>query len=130
MEYSVDQDSNRTLTIALYVLYIVAIFSAGILALVALVINYIKRDSVQGSIFESHFTWQIRTFWWYLIWNIIAFIPFFFLFFTGNNPDLFAGTALGATAFCLIVVAVSWVWIVYRAIRGIIAVNDNKPMYQ
>ena len=130
MEYSVDKDSNRTLTIALYVLYIVAIFSAGILALVALVINYIKRDSVQGSIFESHFTWQIRTFWWYLIWNIIAFIPFFFLFFTGNNPDLFAGTALGATAFCLIVVAVSWVWIVYRAIRGIIAVNDNKPMYQ
>ncbi len=130
MEYSVDQDSNRTLTIALYVLYIVAIFSAGILALVALVINYIKRDSVQGSIFESHFTWQIRTFWWYLIWNIIAFIPFFFLFFTGNNPDLFAGTALGATAFCLIVVAVSWVWIVYRAIRGIIAVNDNKAMYQ
>ena len=40
MNYSVDKDSNRTLTIALYILYIVAIFSAGILAIVALVINY------------------------------------------------------------------------------------------
>ena len=130
MEYSVDQDSNRTLTIALYVLYIVAIFTAGILALVALVINYIKRDSVQGSIFFFFFTWQIRTFWCYLIWNVIAFVPFLFLFFTGNNPDLFAGTALGASAFCIFVVGASWVWIVYRAVRGIITVNDNKPMYQ
>ena len=62
MTYSIDKDSNRTLTIALYILYIVAIFSAGILAIVALIINYIKRDAVKGSIFESHFTWQIRSF--------------------------------------------------------------------
>ena len=48
MTYSIDKDSNRTLTIALYILYIVAIFSAGILAIVALIINYIKRDAVKG----------------------------------------------------------------------------------
>ena len=36
--------------------------------------GYIKRDDVRGSIFESHFTWQIRSFWWYLFWNIIAFV--------------------------------------------------------
>ncbi len=46
----------------LYVLYIVAIFSAGILAVIALIINYLKRSDVQGSIFASHFTWQIRSF--------------------------------------------------------------------
>ena len=85
MNYSVDQDPNRSLTFILYILYIVAIFSAGILAIIALVINYVKRGSVRGSIFESHFTWQIRTFWWYLIWNVIAFVPFIFLFFTGEN---------------------------------------------
>lgn len=130
MNYSIDQDSNRTLTIILYVLYIVAIFSAGILAIVALVINYIKRDAVKGSIFESHFTWQIRSFWWYLVWNIIAFIPFGFLFFTGENPDAFVGVAFGASAFCVAIIALSWVWIVYRAILGLIRVNDNKPMYQ
>ena len=128
MSYSIDKDTNRTLTFILYVLYIVAIFSAGILALVALVINYIKLDAVKGSIFESHFRFQIRTFWWYLIWNIIAIIPFFFLFFTQQNSDLFAGVALGATTFCLAVIALSWVWIVYRAIKGIIRLNDNLPI--
>lgn len=130
MNYSIDQDSNRTLTFILYVLYIVAIFSAGLLAIVALVINYIKRNDVRGSIFESHFTWQIRTFWWYLFWNILAFVPFIFLFFTGDNIDLFAGVALIATTFCLLVVGISWIWIVYRAIRGIIRLNDNQAMYQ
>jgi uncharacterized membrane protein len=125
MTYSIDKDPNRTLTFILYVLYIVAIFSAGILAVVALVINYLKLDAVKGSIFESHFRFQIRTFWWYLIWNVIAFIPFFFLFFTQNNANLFAGVALGATTFCIAVIALSWVWIVYRAIKGIIRLNDN-----
>lgn len=130
MNYSVDQDSNRTLTLVLYVLYIIAIFSAGLLAVIALVINYIKRDDVRGSIFESHFTWQIRSFWWYLFWNIIAFVPFIFLFFTGEDVNAFAGVAIGATTFCLVVVGVSWIWIVYRAIAGIIRLNDNQPMYR
>lgn len=130
MNYSIDQDSNRTLTLVLYVLYIIAIFSAGLLAVIALVINYIKRDDVRGSIFESHFTWQIRSFWWYLFWNIIACVPFIFLFFTGENVNAFAGVAIGATTFCLVVVGVSWIWIVYRAIAGIIRLNDNQPMYR
>lgn len=129
MNYSVDQDPNRTLTLILYVLYIIAIFTGGLLAIVALIINYVKRRDVQGSIFESHFKWQIRTFWWYLAWNIIAFIPFLFLFFTGDNPNVFAGVALSAVTFAFAVVFVAWVWIVYRAIRGLIALNDNKPMY-
>ena len=130
MNYSVDQDPNRSLTFILYILYIVAIFSAGILAIIALVINYVKRGAVRGSIFESHFTWQIRTFWWYLIWNVIAFVPFIFLFFTGENATTFAGVALGASTFCVSVIGFSWVWIVYRAIKGIIRLNDNQPMYQ
>jgi hypothetical protein len=43
MNYSVDQDPNRTLTLVLYVLYIIAIFSGGLLAIIALIINYVKR---------------------------------------------------------------------------------------
>lgn len=129
MNLSVDQSTNKSLTFILYALYIIAIASAGILAVIALIINYVKMDSVRGTIFESHFKWQIRTFWWYLIWNIIAFVPFFFLFFTGENIDLFTGVALGASIFCMAVIFLSWVWIVYRAIRGIITLNDNQPMY-
>ena len=130
MNDSMTHDPNRTLTLVLYVLYIIAIFSAGLLAIIALIINYVKRDAVQGSIFASHFTWQIRTFWWYLIWNMIAFIPFFFLFFTGDNVNAFAGVAVTATIFAGAVIFAAWVWIVYRAIRGLIALNDNQPMYQ
>lgn len=130
MNYNVDQDPNRFLAIILYVLYILGIFSAGILAIIALIINYAKRDAVRGSIFESHFTWQIRTFWWYLIWNILAFVPFIFLFFTGQNSSAFAGVALGSTTFCLAVIGLSWIWIVYRAIKGLLRVNDNRPMYE
>ena len=129
MNYEIDKDPNRSLTLVLYILYIIAIFSAGLLAVIALIINYIKRSSVKGTIFESHFTWQIRTFWWYLIWNVIAFVPFIFLFYTGQNPELFAGVALGASAFCIVVVGLAWVWIVYRALRGIITLNDNRAMY-
>ena len=128
MNTPIDQDSNRSLTLVLYVLYIIAIFTGGLLALIALIINYVKLNDVRGSIFESHFLWQIRSFWWYLFWNVIAFVPFFFLFFTGNSPDLFAGVALGSTIFCISVMALSWIWIVYRAIRGIITLNDNQPI--
>lgn len=133
MNYSVEQYSNQTskhsLTLILYILYIIAIFSAGILAIIALIINYIKRQDMQGTLYESHFTWQIRTFWWYLIWNIIAFIPFIFLFFTGDNVNLFASVAFSSTIFCLAVVGLSWLWIVYRAIAGMIKLNDNRAMY-
>ena len=59
MNYAVDKDPNRTLTLILYVLYIIAIFSGGLLAVIALIINYVKMGSVRGSIFESHFSWQI-----------------------------------------------------------------------
>ena len=128
MNNDVDPNNSKSLTLILYILYIVAIFSGGIFAIVALVINYVKLDSVRGTIFESHFRWQIRTFWWYLIWTLLAFVPYFFLFFTMNNANAFAGVAVGATIFCVAVLFISWVWIVYRAIRGIITLNDNQPV--
>ncbi|TCM70984.1 putative membrane protein [Acinetobacter calcoaceticus] len=123
------QDQFKSLTLILYVLYIVAIFSAGILAVIALIINYVKLDAVQGSLYASHFKWQIRTFWWYLIWNVIAWIPFIFLFFTTDHPSAFVGVALGGMVFCIGLMTVSWIWIVYRAIRGMLALSENKPMY-
>lgn len=128
MNNYVDPNNSKSLTLILYVLYIIAIFSAGILAIIALIINYVKLDSVRGTIFESHFRWQIRTFWWYLIWTILAFVPFLFLFFTVDNANAFAGVAVGSTIFCASVLFISWVWIVYRAIRGIIALNDNQAL--
>lgn len=57
-----DTNNSKSLTFILYILYMLAIFSAGILAVIALIINYVKLDSVRGTIYESHFKWQIRTF--------------------------------------------------------------------
>ncbi|MCU4487783.1 hypothetical protein KTI26_01015 [Acinetobacter ursingii] len=48
----------------------------------------------------------------------------------GDNDNLFAGVALSASTFCVVVIGAAWIWIVYRAIRGLIALNDNKAMYQ
>ena len=70
MSYAIKKKANRTLTYILYIFYIVACFTGGVLAIVAVVLNYIKRKDVQGTILESHFKWQIRTFWWYLFWNL------------------------------------------------------------
>ena len=123
-----DSNNSKSLTFILYILYMIAIFSAGILAVIALIINYVKLDSVRGTIYESHFTWQIRTFWWYLIWNILAFVPFFFLFMTLDNPNAFAGVAFAGTTFCVAVIFISWIWIVYRAVRGLIVLNEDKPV--
>lgn len=126
----IDKDPNRLLTLILYVLYIVSIFTGGLLAIIALIVNYVKRKDVQGSIFESHFTWQIRTFWWYLFWNIIAFLPFIGLMIADpQNNNTFANATLAATMVCLTIIVVAWIWIVYRAIRGLIRLNDNLPMY-
>ena len=123
-----DSNNSKSLTFILYILYMIAIFSAGILAVIALIINYVKLDSVRGTIYESHFKWQIRTFWWYLIWNILAFVPFFFLFMTLYNPNAFAGVAFAGTTFCVAVIFISWIWIVYRAVRGLIVLNEDKPV--
>ena len=123
-----DSNNSKSLTFILYILYMIAIFSAGILAVIALIINYVKLDSVRGTIYESHFKWQIRTFWWYLIWNILAFVPFFFLFMTLDNPNAFAGVAFAGTTFCVAVIFFFFFWIVYRAVRGLIVLNEDKPV--
>ncbi len=123
------QSSNYNLTLMLYILYVIAIFSAGILGIIALIINYIKRKDVEGTLFESHFTWQIRTFWWYIFWNIMSVVPLMFLLFSNPQLDTLALNALVLVALFMIMIACLWIWIVYRAIRGIIYLNENKPMY-
>ena len=120
--------SQKTLTVVLYAMYIAAIFSAGIFAVIALIINYVKRDDVKGTIFESHFTWQIQTVWKYLIWNFVGILPFSLLFLVQNNDQLFGGVAFLGSVFLVIVVIISWLWLIYRAIKGLIKLNENKPI--
>ena len=64
-------ESLKQLTLITYVLYAASLF-VGITGIVAIVINYVKRDDVRGTLYESHFTWQIRTFWWGLLWGVVG----------------------------------------------------------
>ena len=108
--------------------FILLPFYGRLLAIIALIINYVKRSDVQGSIFASHFTWQIRTFWWYLAWNIIAFCRLFSCSSRVKIP-IYLQVLLSHRLCSVWVLSAAWIWIVYRAIH-LIALNDNRPMYQ
>ena len=98
----------KTLTTVIYALYAVSLF-VGITAIVAIVLNYIKRDEAQGTWLESHFTWQIRTFWWGLLWSVIGAITWIIM--------------VG-----WLVWGVAYIWFIYRIAKGWLNLNDNKPM--
>ncbi len=107
----VQPSSDDTLiTKAIYLLYLGS-FVVGITWLIAIVLNYIKRDDVAGTILESHFKYQIRTFWFSVLWGVIGFILTFFV------VGLFV---LWANA----------VWIIYRNIKGLLRLMEKKEMYR
>jgi uncharacterized membrane protein len=87
------------------------LLSMGILSVVALIINYVKRPSSRGTIFESHFTWQIRTFWWTLFWLVVLAVP--------------VALTLGIAYFLFFIPAI---WYLYRMIKGLLYLNDRRPM--
>lgn len=104
-----DLKSEKTLTTIIYALY-AASFITGITAIVAIVMNYVKKDDVAGTFLESHFRWQIRTFWFGLLWVVIG-----------------AATAVFVVGWFVIVA--SSIWMIYRIVKGWMNLNDNKPMY-
>jgi len=101
--------SAKTLTAVIYALY-AGFFIAGISAIVAIVINYVKRDDVTGTWLESHFRWQIRTFWFGLLWLVI-------------------GSLTWIIVIGWFILGFACVWLIYRIAKGWLNLNDNKPMY-
>jgi uncharacterized membrane protein len=101
---------TRTLTIIIYALQAMS-FLVGLTFLVAVIINYIKRDDVRGSWLESHFRWQIRTFWFCLLWGLL-------------------GAFLSAVVIGYFILLANAIWVIYRIAKGWINVVDNKPMYK
>jgi uncharacterized membrane protein len=103
-----DEKSLKTLTMVVYALQALG-FINGITWIVAVIINYVKKDEVRGNWLESHFRWQIRTFWWGLLWGVI-------------------GTALLLVLVGWLVLAAVSIWIIYRIVKGWLYLNDNKPI--
>ena len=96
-------------TILVYALQ-AASFFLGVTFIAAVIINYVKREDVQGTWLASHFLWQIRTFWYGLLWSVIGAIT------------LLIGVGM-------IILAADFIWILYRIIKGWLRLNDKKEMY-
>ena len=101
--------SNKQITTIIYALYAASLF-IGVTCLVAIVMNYVKRDDVAGTFLESHFRWQMRTFWFSLLWTIIGLIAFVIII---------GWFVLGA----------AYMWFIYRIVKGWLRLSENKPMY-
>jgi uncharacterized membrane protein len=92
---------------------IVTAFLTGWPSIIAVIINYVKRSDVRGTFLESHFSWQIRTFWWALLWVVIAGLLFI--------------TIIGIPVAWGIFLVVG-IWVLYRIVRGWLALASGKPM--
>ncbi len=97
---------------------VVGSFVFGIPSIIAVIMNYARRSDVQGTFLESHFRWQIRTFWYAaLIGAIIVFVSFVLMLVLIG----FLTLPLGITLLGL--------WLVYRVARGWLRLRDRRPMY-
>ncbi len=99
----------KLLTAAIYLCQALTFMLAGLPLLVAVALNFIKRNEVQGTWLESHFNWQIKTTWITLAGFAISGLTF----------------GMGFVIFVLISVVV---WLVYRITVGWYALNDDKPI--
>lgn len=95
---------------------VVGSFLTGWPSIIAVVLNYIKRKKVRGTWLESHFRWQIRTFWFGLLWIFLC------------GAFIIATLGIGILFVWLLITLVGF-WFVYRIVRGWVTLGDNRPMY-
>ena len=94
---------------------VVGAFLTGWPSIIAVILNYVKRSEVRGTWLESHFRWQIRTFWFGLLWITLCVL---FIVFTLGIGILIAWLPM----------ALVGLWFIYRIVRGWIALNEGRAM--
>ena len=115
-----------TLTHAIYALHafsaVMGLISAGLIvtafltgwpSIIAVILNYVKRSDVRGTWLDTHFSWQIRTFWYAVLWVVIAAILF---------------VTLIGIPIAYVMWVVTGIWVLYRIIRGWLALLSEKPL--
>jgi uncharacterized membrane protein len=96
---------------------VVGMFLFGWPSIIAVIINYVKRSDVRGTYLDSHFSWQIRTFWWAMLWAIII----------GVIGALLAIVIVGFAIWIIGFFALG-IWAIYRIARGWLRLKDRQPM--
>jgi uncharacterized membrane protein len=92
---------------------VVTAFLTGWPSILAVILNYAKRSAVRGTFLESHFRWQIRTFWFALLWVVVA--------------TILVVTIIGIPL-AWILVLFTGLWVLYRIARGWLALNEGLPI--
>ena len=105
-----DRQGLTTLTHVLYALHTASWFSAGVFSVIAMIVNYVKRPDLPNDFFRSHFRWQSRSFWFTLLWLLLA-LPLWILV----VPGWIAYTGIG-------------LWYLYRYIRGWMSFASGRSM--
>jgi uncharacterized membrane protein len=95
---------------------IVGAFLIGWPSIIAVILNYVKRGEARGTWLDSHFRWQIRTFWFGVLWVALCVL---FVVFTLGIGMIIAWLPL----------AIVGLWFIYRIVRGWLALKERRPMY-
>jgi uncharacterized membrane protein len=109
MEDAQKPNSLKTVVTVVYALQAAGFF-IGITWIVAVVLDYVKKDDAKGTWLESHFRWQIRTFWFGLLWGVL-------------------GAILLLVLVGYFVLLADAIWIIYRIVKGWLNLSENKPLY-
>lgn len=96
---------------------VVGAFVFGLPSILAVILNYVKRSEVKGTYLESHFRWQLRTFWFAVLWGLVALLITLVL----------AVTIVGLLVAWLPILVVG-VWVIYRIVRGWLTLNERRPV--
>jgi uncharacterized membrane protein len=104
-----DEESLRGLTMFVYLMQALG-FLFGLTWIVGVIVNYVRKGEVAGSWLESHFRWQIRTFWFGLLWALVGTL-------------LLVVFGLG-----YVVWLVAWIWAIYRVVKGWLYLTDRKAL--
>ncbi len=120
---------------------VIGTFVFGLPSIIAVFMNYARRDRVRGSWLESHFDWQLRTFWTAVILGLALFcialllsafglVSLLSMPLTGPAGAVGAGAGFGGAWVAMTLGAIlAGVWILYRVVRGWLALRDGKAMY-
>lgn len=92
---------------------VVTAFLTGWPSIIAVIVNYAKRSDVRGTWLDSHFSWQIRTFWYALLWLVVGAVLFL--------------TLVGIPIAFVIWLATG-IWVLYRIIRGWLGLGSQKAL--
>ena len=116
-----------------YLLYVLSYFTAGLLWIVPIFMNYAKRRDADNTWLATHFDWQIKTFWYSIVFFVVGvFIITFALggfgvsMFADSNNIAIGSVLLASLGF--IIMGFTFIWHLYRIVRGWIALTDGPPV--